>query len=232
MAPINKQTTSSGYVYEKNNHTVFAETTSSPKEYHNLMGYLKQCSLAHAMFAAHVLQCGLIEAFWATAHSSRGNIVFSIEGKSYALDSTAIRNTLLLPANNREHDYTDVEIVDMLDTINYASNTNHLGKIIRKHLRREWSYYFDAIIKVFSGKISNYDAITKPMQKFAFSSLYDQHFELGELVMAELLAKLGSPPKRIPLFKIVLHQGHRSVGTLSPNLLHTLLIKWRFLNLH
>ena len=43
--------------------------------------------------------------------------------------------------------------------INYAIPDANLGKIFRKNLRKEWSYFFDSAIKVFSGKISNFDAI-------------------------------------------------------------------------
>ena len=47
----------------------------------------------------------------------------------------------------------------MLNDINYAVTPSsvNLGEVSRRHLRREWSYFFDSIIKVFSGKVSNFD---------------------------------------------------------------------------
>ena len=53
----------------------------------------------------------------------------------------------------------------MLNEINYAVPDANLGKMVRKNLRKEWSYFFDSLIKVFSEKISNFDAVTYVIQK-------------------------------------------------------------------
>ena len=59
---------------------------------------------------------------------------------------------------------TKPDIRTMLHEINYALPDANLGKIVRKNLRKEWIYFFESFIKVFSGKISNFDAITYVIQ--------------------------------------------------------------------
>lgn len=50
---------------------------------------------------------------------------------------------------------------------------SNLGKIIRRHMRKERSFLCDSIIKVFSGKVSNYDDFTMSIQTIAHMLLTD-----------------------------------------------------------
>ena len=61
---------------------------------------------------------------------------------------------------------------------------------------REWSYFFDSIIKVFSIKVSNFDAITTSMQLIAYSMLYDKYFDLSRVILIEIGSKLGNKDSR------------------------------------
>ena len=72
----------------------------------------------------------------------------------------------------------------------------NLGKIVRKNLWKEWSYFFDSLIKVFSGKISNFDAITSVIQEIAYGVLYNHFHDLGELLIIEIGTKLGNIESR------------------------------------
>ena len=72
----------------------------------------------------------------------------------------------------------------------------NLGDVVRIHYRKEWSYLFDSIIKVFSGKVSNVDAITTPMQLIAYSLLYDKYFNLSRVILTEIGYKLGNKESR------------------------------------
>ena len=84
---------------------------------------------------------------------------------------------------------TNTEIVAMLNFINYSLSTENLGKIVRKGLVKEWSYLCDAFIKCFSGKISNFDAITHSMLVRLYMLLNDKYFDFGTLVLYEIGAK-------------------------------------------
>ena len=74
----------------------------------------------------------------------------------------------------------------MLNKINYDVPDANLGKIVRKNLRKEWSYLFDSLIKVFSGKISNFDDITSVIQEIAYGILYNHFYNIGETIIIEI----------------------------------------------
>ena len=49
---------------------------------------------------------------------------------------------------------------------------------------------------MFSGKVSNFDAITTSMQLIAYSLLYDKYFDLSRVILTEIGSKLGNKESR------------------------------------
>ena len=140
-----------------------------------------------------------MEEFWTTTEfkEDANEISFICKGKSYNLSTSVLCNALRLPENNCSALASDEEVRHMLNDINYAMTSSvNLGEVARRHLRREWSYFFDSIIKVFSGKVSNFDAITTTMQLIAYSILYDKYFDLSNLILTEIVLKLGNKESR------------------------------------
>ncbi|KAK1365406.1 hypothetical protein POM88_040967 [Heracleum sosnowskyi] len=84
----------------------------------------------------------------------------------------------------------------MLNTIHYSLSTVNLGKIIRRGLVKEWSYLADAFIKVFSGKISNFDALSNSILILFTMLLTDKYYNFSTQLMYELGAKLGDRKTR------------------------------------
>ena len=83
-----------------------------------------------------------------------------------------------------------------LNNVMTPSSVN-LGEVSRRYLMRECSYFFDSIIKVFSGKVSNFDVITTSMQLTVYSVLYDKYFDLSKLILTEIELKLGNKESRV-----------------------------------
>ena len=198
MAPQNKITSTSGCVYELNNFTACVNTADAPQEFHDLMRFLSQCSLSYAMTATPILFCEVVEEVWNTAiyNASDKVITFNLKGNSYSINGDVLNASLNLPANTHAISPSEVDIRKMLNEVNYAAPDANLGKIVRKNLRKEWSYFFDSLIKVFSGKISNFDAITSVIQEIAYGVLYNHFHDLGELLIIEIGTKLGNIESR------------------------------------
>ncbi|KAL8156757.1 hypothetical protein AgCh_001747 [Apium graveolens] len=78
-----------------------------------------------------------------------------------------------LPENNAMTPHTDNDVSAMLDFIGYSFDSTSLGSIRRKGLRKEWSFLGDAFIKVFYGKISNFDAITSSLVNMLYMLVSD-----------------------------------------------------------
>ncbi|KAK1372425.1 hypothetical protein POM88_028618 [Heracleum sosnowskyi] len=87
-------------------------------------------------------------------------------------------------------------MINMLNSINYSLPTDNLGKIIRRGLVREYSYLADAFIKVFSGKISDFDALTNSMLILFTMLLTDRYYNFSTQLMYEIGAKLGDKANR------------------------------------
>ena len=162
MAPQNKTTSNSGFVYELNNFTACVNTTEVPQEFHSLMRFLGQCNLSYAMTATPILFCGVIEEVWTTVvYNTKDKVTtFNLKGNLYPINGDVLNSCLTLPANTHAKSPTETEIKVMLNEINYVARDANIGKIVRKSLWKEWSYFFDSLIKVFSGEISNFDDIT------------------------------------------------------------------------
>ena len=122
--------------------------------------------MSYAMTATPILFCEVVEEVWNTAiyNSSYKVITFNLKGNSYSINGDVLNASLNLPANTHDISPSEVDIRKMLNEVNYAAPDANLGKIVRKNLRKEWSYFIDSLIKVFSGKISNFDAITSVIQ--------------------------------------------------------------------
>ena len=138
MAPVNKITSASGFIYEKNNFVALTDTTGVPVEFHNLMQFVKTCKLSHAMLTAPSLRCEVIEAFWQSARYDADSKIlsFSLNSIVHTVTCQDISDALKLPINNTESAPTTANIVDMLDSINYVGETSNLGKIVRSGMRR------------------------------------------------------------------------------------------------
>ena len=108
-----------------------------------------------------------------------------------------VRLALHMPANNCTSDPTTGDIIDMLESIGYNGDMTNLGKIGRKCMRKEWNFFCDAFIKSFSGKISNFDALTINMQHLMYMLLFYRYHDIGSLILFEIVAKLG-PTKNSP----------------------------------
>ena len=154
MAPQNKITSISGCIYEINNFTACVNTVDAPQEFHDLMRFLSQCNMSYAMTATPILFCEVVEEVWNTAiyNASDKVITFNLKSKSYSINGDVLNASLNLPDNTHAISFSEVDIRKMLNEVNYAAPDANLGTIVRKNLRKEWIYFFDSLIKVFSGK--------------------------------------------------------------------------------
>lgn len=159
---------SSGKVeYAITNHVAFLEKESVHQYFHPLMDFFNNSPVSYALTANPTIYAEIVEEMWSTACSSEGGIKLNIKGKSYTITPSAVINEALhLPLSNFENLPTDEELISMLKYIKYASTISQSSQITRKCLRKEWSYFFDTLTRVFTGKCSGYNAIIRFVQKW------------------------------------------------------------------
>ncbi|KAK1394259.1 hypothetical protein POM88_013315 [Heracleum sosnowskyi] len=198
MAPTNKTMSLTGFTYEKNNFTSLVDFENHPEAYHKMMKFINGCKLSHAILVAPTIYCEVVEEVWTSSVFDSENITltFNLKGKEHIINADIVTTCLRLPENNCLENHTDNNIVTMLNSINYAKETVNLGKIQRKGMIKEWSFFCDAFIKVFSGKISNWDDVTTSMFDMIYMLLNDRYYDLGSMILIELAAKLGHKESR------------------------------------
>ncbi|KAK1397032.1 hypothetical protein POM88_006895 [Heracleum sosnowskyi] len=198
MAPKVKLMSAGGFIYEKNNSIPFVVKESPNRIFHKMMDFLMNYKLSYAMFHSTPLYNEIIEEIWTSCEYSGTNCTFqfTIQGKEYIVNSDVLQACHHIPEDNclALHSYT--EMVNMLNSINYSLPTDNLGKIIRRGLVREYSYLADAFIKVFSGKISNFDALTNSILILFTMLLTDRYYNFSTQLMYEIGAKLGDKANR------------------------------------
>lgn len=59
-------------------------------------------------------------------------------------------------------------------------------------MRREWSFVYDIIIRVFTYNKTGFDQISLSVQNIVYSLAYGQALNIGKLIMTELCQRLSS----------------------------------------
>ena len=160
---MKKYTAPSGFIYEKNNFASFVDTKAvEEKEYHKMMEFIKSSQLSHAMLATPTIYHEVVEEMWTSAefNSEDETLTFSIKNKIHSVNSDVMKACFSIPEDTVSSLPSDTQLINLLYAMNYVLPTDALGKIERRGLRREWSYLCDALIKSFSGKVSNFNALT------------------------------------------------------------------------
>ncbi|KAK1387174.1 hypothetical protein POM88_015352 [Heracleum sosnowskyi] len=198
MAPIVKRMSAGGFIYKKNNSIPFVVKESPNSIFFKMMDFMRNCKLSYAMFHSTPLYNEIIEEIWTSCEYSGTNCTlhFTLQGNEYIVNSDVLQACLHIPDNNCDALPTNTEITTILNSINYSLPTDNLGRIIRRGLVREYSYLADAFIKVFSGKISNFDALTNSMLILLTMLLNDRYYNFSTQLMYEIGAKLGDKANR------------------------------------
>jgi len=202
MGKQNKNVTSTGHVFETNNQAAIAVIDSSiPAEFHGIMWFLISSELAYAMTETTSINIEALETCWdnAVVDLDAQTISFDLQQSRFVITPALLETVLRLPANNTNEPPSDVQIREMLVETGYVCsdpNTINLNTIEKKGYRKEWSYFFDTIIKVFSGKVSNFNSITRPMLNIGHSLIYGTYFNMGEVIFYEIASKLETTERK------------------------------------
>ena len=146
MAPVVKITSRTGFVYEQNNHVTYVDKDGKHSAaFHTMMDFIKECKFSYAMLRVPTIFCEIVEQMWTSGRydSTSKTLSVSINGTSYNIDGEIVRAALNLPRNSTDRLPNDNEIVSMLRNMHYNGDLSNLGQILRRHMRKEWSFLCD-----------------------------------------------------------------------------------------
>ena len=119
----------------------------------------------------------------------------TIKTVSITFNSADVNKALGLPNEGLVSPLSDDEIRTFLTFTNYNDKVD-LARLNKKHLRREWSFMFDTIIRVFTCRKTGWDQIPAVAQKIVHSLAYGNKLDVGKLILKELSTRLISPMDR------------------------------------
>ena len=114
----------------------------------------------------------------------------TIRGKHFQFGEKEINEALGFKVEGHDTEANDVEMVAFLDLIKYADEID-MAKLNKKHVRRKWSFLFDALQKVFLCRKTGWDHISHIAVKLAYSLAYNQEINVGAIILKELAQRLG-----------------------------------------
>ena len=196
---MKKYSSPTHFIYEKNNFASFVDTKAvEEKEYHRMMEFIKSSQLSHAMLSTPTIYHEVVEEMWTSAefNSEDDTISFTLKNNVHVINCDVMNACFRIPENTVSTLPSDIQLVNMLYAMNYVLPTDALGKIERRGLRREWSFLCDAFVKSFSGKISNFNAITSQILQMLYMFLTNEYFNFGTLMIHEIGEKLGDRTDR------------------------------------
>ncbi|KAK1354641.1 hypothetical protein POM88_047897 [Heracleum sosnowskyi] len=145
----------------------------------------------------------LLEAFWRTATctimakedgTSFIEIHCTVGGNELQFGEKEVNETFGFKTEDHDAEANDKQMVDFMDFIKYA-DTIEMAKLNKRNVRREWSYLFDALQKVFLCRKTGWDQISHIAVKLAYSLAYNQEINVGAIITRELAQRLGKTPR-------------------------------------
>lgn len=159
-------------------------------DFYPLMAFLRISPVSYALTTSPTIYAEIVQEMCGPS----GEINFTIKGNSCVLTPSVINEALHFPNSNFETIPNGGEIISMLKAINYAADP--LGRINRKHFRKEWAYFFVTLSKVFTGKYASFDSIILFALRIAYSLLYGKRIDIGRLLLDEFAYKFDQVQNR------------------------------------
>ncbi|KAK1394320.1 hypothetical protein POM88_013376 [Heracleum sosnowskyi] len=183
---------------ETNLLSIPSEAEANPR-YKHFVRFLNTSYLRQALTLNPTLYVDVLEGFWRTAlvatmakedGTSFQEVSCTIGGKSFQFGEKEINEALGFKVEGHDTEASDGEMVAFLDFIKYADEID-MAKLNKKHVRREWSFLFDTLQKVFLCRKTGWDHISHIAVKLAYSLAHNQEINVGAIVLKELAQRLG-----------------------------------------
>ena len=186
------------------NTNVIANDSEANTRYKCFIRFVDESYLKETLFVRPTLYLGVLEEFWNSAIveevaleicETKQVINCIIKEISISFSEYDINKTFNLLEENINAPATDEKLVDFLDLIHYAAKIDK-ARLNKKHVRREWSFVYDTMFKLFAGRKTGWDQISYIAQYLVYSLALGRPINVGKLTMKELTRRLGKSPAK------------------------------------
>ncbi|KAK1393512.1 hypothetical protein POM88_012568 [Heracleum sosnowskyi] len=197
------------------NFVVIYSQSDAGESFKGLVYFLNKSYLGYAITSTHVLDLDRIENFWemvvAQEDGDISSIRFKIKEHSYSLNVQGVNAALgmvLEPGKTYTELASDDTLKKLFLKIGYSgpileeetTKWYPSGEMDRKYLYKEWSMVFDAMVKVFSTKITGWNGIPTYIKKLTHSLVHGYKLDVGKLLMTHFKAAIGKKVNIYPRF--------------------------------
>ena len=208
MAP--KDIIYNGYKFVPNNYAAILDKDSAPSEFNFVQDFLEHSEIGFSLTQPQSISTDQVVRFWSTGYYYDGgqqgtpSIVFTVEDVEYMVTPTTVRRALHLPEDvTFTGAVNEVLLQNMMASMGYEASLAKMGGLCRKHLRKEWSFFFDCITRAFCNKCSNFDAIPILSQQIGYSLIHSTHFEYARTILCFIGDRMQEDPHCVYFFRFV-----------------------------
>lgn len=188
MAP--KDIVYQGTKFVPNNFAAVLNKAEVPSDFHFVQDFLAHSEIGYALTEPEHFSPDQVLTFWITGKYDDGgrhgtpSIVFTANEVDYYVTPLTVRKALHLPEAVTFTPAVGVELLQiMMASLGYEKSLAKMGDLFRKHLRKEWSFFFDCITKAFSNKCSNFDTLPILSQQIGYALIHSTHFDYAKTIL-------------------------------------------------
>ena len=148
MAP--KNLVYNGTKFVPNNFAAVLTKSEVPSELHFIQDFLANSEIGFALTQPEQISPDQVLTFWRTGLYDDGgrhgtpSIVFTANEVEYVVTPVTVRKALHLPEDVDFTPAVGLELLqNMMASLGYEESLASMGQLVRKHIRREWGFFFD-----------------------------------------------------------------------------------------
>ena len=208
MAP--KNLVYNGTKFVPNNFAAVLTKSEVPSELHFIQDFLANSEIGFALTQPEQISPDQVLTFWRTGLYDDGgrhgtpSIVFTVQEVEYVVTPLTVRKALHLPEDVNFTPAVGLELLqNMMASLGYEESLASMGQLVRKHIRREWGFFFDCITKAFGNKCSNFDALPILSQQIGYSLIHSTHFDYARTILCYIGDRMTEDPQCVYFARFV-----------------------------
>ncbi|GJZ77553.1 hypothetical protein Tco_0642225 [Tanacetum coccineum] len=182
----------------KHNMVAYLEKSEGNAEFHEIIDFLKQSSIHHALTVSPVVSTTFVEQFWTSAKSKIINnvrhITAKVAGKSVSISEASIRSDLLFDDADGIDSLPNQAIFDAIQLMGYEGDLTVLT-FNKALFSPQWRFLFHTINHCLSSKSTSWDQIPTNIATAVICLTSNQKYNFSKLIFDGMLRHLDAKKK-------------------------------------
>ncbi|GJV72628.1 putative ribonuclease H-like domain-containing protein [Tanacetum coccineum] len=182
----------------KHNMVAYLEKSEGNAEFHEIIDFLMQSSIHHALTVSPVVSTTFVEQFWTSAKSKMINnvrhITAKVAGKPVSISEASIRSDLLFDDANGIDSLPNQAIFDAIQLMGYEGDLTVLT-FNKALFSPQWRFLFHTMNHCLSSKSTSWDQIPTNIATAVICLTSNQKYNFSKLIFDGMLRHLDAKKK-------------------------------------